>query len=89
MKKAEKRFEIHLGENVLTITTKKTRIRTLETVIEIILHEYERKKPDELEKFMLILNDRYQVVRNGGQPQEIEPLDDYDFWKGLMEQDPQ
>ncbi|WP_438351569.1 hypothetical protein ACP8HI_13560 [Paenibacillus sp. FA6] len=67
MKKEEKRFEIHLGESAMTITTTKTsdtRIRMLEKVIEILLHEYERKKSEELDGFMSMLNLRHENIKD-------------------------
>ncbi|MNN70608.1 hypothetical protein D3C81_1864760 [compost metagenome] len=88
MKKALKRFDIRLEGNIVTIETDRTRIGTLETLLKMIFHEFHIKKPEELDRFMLVLNDRYRIIRNKGEPQETERLDDFDFWKGLMEKGP-
>lgn len=63
---SEKSFKVHLGENTLIITAtnaKHTRIRILEIVIETILFEYERKDSEELDRFMSILNLRYENIK--------------------------
>lgn len=89
LKKVGKRFEIRLEGNIVTIETDRTRIGTLETLLRLIFHEFSRKKPEELDMFMARLNCLYEIIRNRGQPiKEIEPLDDFDFWKMLMERRP-
>ncbi|MBS5910272.1 hypothetical protein GNQ08_21355 [Paenibacillus macerans] len=90
MKKKVLRFDIRLEGNVASIETDRTRIGTLETLLKMIFHEYSKKKPEELDKFMQRLNTLYEFIRNRGQPlKEIdEPLDDFDFWKMLMERPP-
>ncbi|MFF3922600.1 hypothetical protein [Paenibacillus lactis] len=89
MKKELRTFEIRLENNVVTISTDRTRIGTLEALIKTIFYEFHRKKPEELDMFMDRLNCLHEIIRNRGQPkEEVEPLDDFNFWKGLMEKVP-
>ncbi|MNP51790.1 hypothetical protein D3C76_1461380 [compost metagenome] len=89
MKKEGKHFEIRSEGNVLTITTDKSKFGTLETLLRLIFNEYAKKKPEELDCFMMRLNTLYELTRNRGKPKhESEPLNDFNFWKGLMEQSP-
>ncbi|AZS14571.1 hypothetical protein [Paenibacillus lutimineralis] len=89
MKKKVKRFEIRYEGNVLYLSTDGTKFGTLETLLRLIFNEYSKKKPEQLDMFMSRLNLRYDIIRNRVQPQEeIEPLNDFDFWKELMERNP-
>ncbi|GIP55203.1 hypothetical protein [Paenibacillus vini] len=90
MKKEGKRFEIRMKGNIVTIETDRTRIGSLETLIRLILHEYSKKKPEELDKFMARMNLHYEIITNRLKPKEEppEPLDDFDFWDGLMKRPP-
>jgi hypothetical protein len=86
LKKEGKRFEIRLDGNIVSIETDRTRTGTLETLLRLIFREYTKKKPEELDMFMARLNCLYEIIRNRGRPKEdAEPLDDFNFWKGLME----
>lgn len=89
MKKELRTFEIRLQNNIATISTDISRIGTLETLLKLIFNEFSRKKPEDLDLFMNRLNCLYEIIRNRGHPKdEDEPLDDFDFWKVLMEKEP-
>lgn len=88
-KKKGRRFDIRLEGNIVTIETDRTRIGSLETLLRLIFHEYSKKKPEELDKFMARMNLHYEIITKRYQPkEEPEPLNDFDFWKGLMEKPP-
>ena len=91
----EKTFEISMDDTKVTIKTNRTRVRTLDKLLRVIMHEYERKKPEELDSFMASINMRYEFIKEERKPkkerrqlEEPEPLDDFSFWKGLMEKAP-
>lgn len=85
MKKELRTFEIRFQDGVATISTDRTRVGTLEALIKMIFHEFHRKKPEQFDKFMVSLNMLHQMTKERREESEREPLDDYDFWKGLME----
>lgn len=84
MSKEIKTFEIRFQNSIATIATDRTRIGTLEALIKLIFHEFHRKKPEELDNFMTRLNMLHQFTKKKEDPPG-EPINDFDFWKGLME----
>ncbi|MNJ66249.1 hypothetical protein D3C77_623090 [compost metagenome] len=81
-----------MEDSKVTIKTDRTRVRTLDKLIRLIMYEYERKKPEELDSLMASINLRYEFILEDRKPkserrqlEEPEPLDDFNFWKGLME----
>lgn len=90
-----KTFEICMDDSKVTIKTDRTRVRTLDKLIRLIMYEYERKKPEELDSLMASINLRYEFILEDRKPkkerrqlEEPEPLDDFSFWQGLMEKAP-
>lgn len=88
MKKEVRQFEIRFQGNKVTIITDRTRIGTLEALIKTIFYEFHRKKPEELDKFMIRLNLIHKFSKQRDNNISGEPLNDFEFWKGLMEKPP-
>lgn len=84
-----------MDDSKVTIKTDRTRVRTLDKLLRLIMYEYERKKPEELDSLMASINLRYELILEDRKPKkerrqlkEPEPLDDFSFWQGLMEKAP-
>lgn len=88
MKGKMRTFEIRFQNNIATISTDRTRIGTLEALIRMIFHEFYRKKPEDFDKFMIRLNLLHQFSKQRDNNISGEPLNDFEFWKGLMEKPP-
>ncbi|MGY5341739.1 hypothetical protein ACXFAU_04700 [Paenibacillus glucanolyticus] len=88
MKKELRTFEIRFQDSIATISTDRTRIGTLEALIKMIFHEFHRKKPEDFDKFMIRLNLLHQFTKQREKDIHVEPMNDFDFWKGLMEKPP-
>lgn len=88
MKKELRTFEIRFQDSIATISTDQTRIGTLEALIKMIFHEFHRKKPEDFDKFMIRLNLLHQFTKQRVNNISGQQLNDFDFWKGLMEKPP-
>lgn len=84
-KKIERHFDIRIQGTSLSITTDRNRLGTLGDILKIIVHECYKKKPEELERLIKSINDWYCLVTQDSQADKPEPLDNFEFWKGLME----
>lgn len=85
MSKESRTFEIRFQNNKATITTDQTRIGTLETLIQMIFHEFHRKKPEEFDNFMSRLNLLHEFTKERREEMEGDPIDDSGSWKPITD----
>ncbi|WP_058302870.1 hypothetical protein [Gorillibacterium timonense] len=80
-------FRIKLQGNVMTISTDQTKRNTLETILNLIFKEFYKFDPEAFEKYAKKVTALLSTRLNKNAPKEAdeEPLDDFEFWRNLME----
>ncbi|NMO97456.1 hypothetical protein [Paenibacillus lemnae] len=81
MSKELRTFEIRFQNNVVTISTDRSRLGTLEALVTIIFHEFHRKSPEEFDGFMMRMNLLHEFTKQRKEHIDGEPLNDNAFWR--------
>jgi|GEM_PF-3877561 len=76
---------------VLELSTDVMPAKALEALLFIVIHEYNKRSPTKLDKFIKRVNADYKRVKNKNKP-KIEDMEDieegYEFYNWLMQQPP-
>lgn len=85
----KKHYTVTFKGDVLEVHTDYTLPRTLETLLTLIIREFNRKNPDKLETLMQRINAEYDRHVNKDKYKlaatESELEEGFDFWQALME----